>query len=195
MIQPQTYNIHNAIISILEGDITKHQADVIVNAANHALLGEDGVDGAIHIAAGPELQIECNKTGYCAVTDVVVTKAYNLPARHVFHTVGPQWADDEELAESLLFQTYSNNLSQAEELQVASIVFPSISTGQYGVPTQVGARAFARALQYFFDTVQPKYLLDIRMIIYYDPDFDELSDASKQYAHHLQLLTDEYSKQ
>lgn len=185
-------NIHvfrygNLTITLLEHDITKHAADIIVNAANHTLVGEDGVDGAIHIAAGPELQIECNKTGYCAVTDVIVTKAYRLPAKQVFHTVGPQWNDDAELSESLLRQTYYNNLLKGEEMKFNSIAFPSISTGQYGVPTQIGASGFVKAIKEF-SSLSPVFLTDIRMVTYYDPDFDERTDAHAQYYAHLSVL-------
>lgn len=125
----KTFTLGGLKISLLEQDITVHEADIIVNAANETLLGEDGVDGAIHIAAGPELQLECNRTDYCAVTDVVVTNAYHLPAKHVFHIVGPQWNDDSELAEVLLIQTYFNNLIKGNQMDMSSIAFPSISTG------------------------------------------------------------------
>jgi len=183
----KNYQYGNLNISLLEHDITKHTADIIVNAANETLVGEDGVDGAIHIAAGPELQAECNQTGYCAVTDVVVTKAYFLPAKHVFHTVGPQWNGDAEVSEKLLQQTYYNNLIKGEEIGLQSIAFPSISTGQYGVPTDIGARSFAQAIAQFA-TQEPKYLTDVRMMTHYDPDFDEQTDAYEQYEKQLANL-------
>lgn len=185
---PVSFKYRNLIISLLEQDITSHAVDVIVNAANHTLRGEDGVDGAIHIAAGPELQLECDQTGYCAVTDVVVTNAYRLPAKHVFHTVGPQWNDDPYLAESLLTQTYTNNLIKGEQLGVGSIAFPSISTGQYGVPTEIGAGSFVKAITQFAQ-LSPKTMTDIRILTYYEPDFDEQNDAYEQFHKHLTELT------
>lgn len=171
----------NFEIQLLEGDLTSYVADVLVNAANETLVGDDGVDGALHIAAGPKMQQECNKTGYCPVTDVVVTKAYNLPAQHVFHTVGPQWNGDKEVSELLLRITYYNNLKKAEQMKVKSIAFPSISTGQYGVPTHIGAESFVNAITWFHSRQQPNYLRNITVVTHYDPDFDERTDIYQQF--------------
>ena len=183
------FKYRNIIVTLTEGDICTQKADVVVNAANETLIGEDGVDGAIHLAAGPNLQKECNKTGYCAVTDVVITNAYQLPAKYVFHTVGPQWNGDAETTELLLRITYYNNLRHAERMQMNSIVFPSISTGQYGVPTAIGAQSFTNAIRWFTDKHNPRYATDVRMITWYDPDFDESTDAFVQYTHHLTKLS------
>lgn len=129
----------NGVALILrEGDITKVPAEAIVNAANSALAGGGGVDGAIHRAAGPTVMEECRRIGSCPTGSAVATGAGNLPARYIFHAVGPVYNGRPE-DEQLLRSAYQACLDLAERYQVQSIVFPSISTGVYGYPLPLAA--------------------------------------------------------
>ena len=120
-------------IDIQQGDITKLTVDAIVNAANKSLLGGGGVDGAIHRAAGPDLLAECRNIGGCPTGEARITGGYNLPARHVIHTVGPVFSGKPRDKE-LLTGCYRNSLKLAVENDVRSIAFPAISCGVYGYP-------------------------------------------------------------
>lgn len=126
-------------MALHEGDITKLDVDVIVNAANSTLLGGGGVDGAIHRAAGPELLAECQRLGGCPTGEARITGGYNLPARHVIHTVGPIYSgardDDPALA-----ACYRNSIRLADEHGCHTIAFPAISTGVYHFPFDRAAR-------------------------------------------------------
>ncbi|MGD8470642.1 MAG: O-acetyl-ADP-ribose deacetylase [Desulfobacterales bacterium] len=120
-------------IEIRQGDITKLDVDAIVNAANTRLLGGGGVDGAIHRAAGPQLLEECRTIGGCPTGEARITGGYNLPARHVIHTVGPVYSGKPQDSR-LLANCYLNSLTLAVENNLATIAFPAISCGVYGYP-------------------------------------------------------------
>ncbi|MBT2621448.1 O-acetyl-ADP-ribose deacetylase [Chryseobacterium sp. ISL-6] len=141
------------VIEVLKGDLTKVQADAIVNAANSSLLGGGGVDGAIHRAGGKQILDECieirNRQGKCKTGEAVVTSAGNLPAKYVIHTVGPVWNNDEEKGSTLLANCYKNSLKLAESLDVKTIAFPNISTGIYHFPKNLAAKIAIQEVQKF----------------------------------------------
>lgn len=123
-------------ISYIVGDITEQEVEVIVNAANKSLLGGGGVDGAIHRAAGVELYEECLRLGGCEAGEAKITEGYNLPAKYVIHTVGPVFGQEQGREEELLAACYRNALKIVKEHGLRSVVFPAISTGAFGYPSE-----------------------------------------------------------
>lgn len=136
-------------IELIRGDITKMKVDAIVNAANSALRGGGGVDGAIHRAGGPEIMEACQKIGGCPTGEAVITTAGKLPAKYVIHTVGPIWGGGHNDERELLAKAYKSSLNLAAQHGVRSLAFPNISTGVYGFPKEQAAAIAIEACRQF----------------------------------------------
>lgn len=157
-------------IKLLKGDITKIQADAIVNAANSSLLGGGGVDGAIHRAGGPKVLEECvairNRQGKCKTGEAVITTGGNLPSNYIIHTVGPVWNGGHKGEPELLANCYLNSLKLAVENGVTTIAFPNISTGIYGYPKTDAAKVAVSAVKEFFS--ENKSIQEITFVCFDD---------------------------
>jgi len=172
-----TYTINSVTLALLQGSIVDVQADAIVNAANSALAGGGGVDGAIHRAGGPAIMAACRRIGGCPTGSAVATTAGNLKARYVFHAVGPiyQGQGDEE---RLLIGAYQSCLDLAELHKLQSMAFPSISTGAYCYPI---AQAALIALQTVINHVQnehrPSSLQQVLFVLFDRRTYDAYEQA------------------
>ncbi len=140
---------HLKMIKVIQGDITESRVDAIVNAANQTLLGGGGVDGTIHYCAGPQLLEECRTLGGCNKGEAKITKGYNLPAKHIIHTVGPIYGHEDGLEDEILANCYKNSMELAKKHRLRSIVFPAISTGAFRFPKDQAAKIAINAVNEF----------------------------------------------
>jgi O-acetyl-ADP-ribose deacetylase len=139
---------HGTRVRLLAGDITQVSVDAVVNAANSALAGGGGVDGAIHAAAGPSVMQELRERyDGCPTGSAVITGAGNLPARHIIHAVGPIWRGGGHDEAALLRGAYIASLDRAAEAGVHSVAFAAISCGVYGYPLDRAAHEALTAVQ------------------------------------------------
>jgi O-acetyl-ADP-ribose deacetylase (regulator of RNase III) len=145
-------------IKVVVADITTLELDAIVNAANSALSGGGGVDGAIHRAAGPRLADYCRQLGRCEAGDAKITPGFDLPSRHVIHTVGPIWSGGHKGEKALLASCYKRSLHVAMDNGVRTLAFPAISTGVYRFPT---GRAAEIAVKTVRDVIARREEIDL----------------------------------
>ena len=155
-------------LKAIHADITKLSVDAIVNAANSSLLGGGGVDGAIHRAAGSELVHECRLLGGCKTGQARMTKGYQLPARHIIHTVGPVWNGGHAGEADLLRSCYWNSLNLAAKAGLGSIAFPCISTGIFDFPPDLAASIAVSTVRNFLAT--PNSLNEVQFCCFSEQD-------------------------
>jgi O-acetyl-ADP-ribose deacetylase (regulator of RNase III) len=162
----------------VRGDITRTDADVVVNAANPGLLGGGGVDGAIHRAGGPEILAECSALkerlpdGLLPRGQAVATTAGRLPARWVVHTAGPIWSASQDRS-GVLRSCYRESLRVADRLGARTVAFPAISAGVYGWPVDDAARQAVAGVR----PVEPEHVEEVRFVL-----FDDVALAAFQAA-------------
>lgn len=162
-------------IQVLQGDITRQQADAIVNAANASLLGGGGVDGAIHRAAGPELQESCRGLGGCPTGEARITPGFRLQARWVIHTVGPVWRGGGDNEDDLLACCDRNSLSLAVLHEARTVAFPQISTGVYGFPLRRAARIAIAAIAEFLS--RETRIEEVRCVCFNADSYSAVTEA------------------
>ncbi|KAF8440308.1 A1pp-domain-containing protein [Boletus edulis BED1] len=159
-------------VSLYKGDITKLEVDAIVNAANSTLLGKPrGIDGAIHRAAGPSLLEECQTLNGCKTGDAKITGGYDLPAKHVIHTVGPVYSTDHAThCENLLESCYKMSLHMAVANGCETIAFPCISTGVYGYPIRDATNVALKTVRETLEKEDGEKLKRVVFVVFNDRD-------------------------
>ncbi|MGQ0549103.1 MAG: O-acetyl-ADP-ribose deacetylase [Armatimonadota bacterium] len=176
-----TRTINDSLLTLVVGDITTHDVDAIVNAANSRLIGGGGVDGAIRRAGGPAIEEECAairaERGGCPTGSAVITGAGRLPARYVIHAVGPIWQGGGQGEAELLASTYRSSLALAAERGARTVAFPSISTGVYGYPVDQAARVAVRSVVTALATMP---FDEVRFVLFSAADFEAYAAAMRE---------------
>lgn len=183
--QAREIMVSQARLAIIQGDITRRTTEAIVNAANPGLMGGGGVDGAIHRAGGPAILEECKqivaRQGRLPTGKAVITSGGDLPAKRVIHTVGPIWYGGNKGEAALLESAYRESLKLAAEQKLASISFPSISTGAYGYPAAEAARIAIKAVVSFL-TEQVTSLKEVVFVLFDSRTYKTYADALEELA-------------
>lgn len=157
-------------LQIIRNDITKMQVDCIVDPTDESLSGSGGLDARIHAAAGPELRRACDALGHCAPGEVVLTRGFALPCRHVIHTVGPKWQGGVAGEARTLASCYRRALHLAHSLEVGSIALPLIASGSFGFPKDLALQVATETIGQFL----MEFDLDIFLVVF-DPSAYQLS--------------------
>jgi O-acetyl-ADP-ribose deacetylase (regulator of RNase III) len=176
------------------GDITRESCDAIVNAANSSLMGGGGVDGAIHRAGGPAILEACQaivaRQGRLVAGKAVATPAGRLAAKYVIHTVGPIWSGGRQSEPETLASCHTESIREADELELATIVFPAISTGIYGYPvelaSQVAVASAAEALE------RSAHVREVKFVLFDIGALQHFCRAAAFYAESKSLRMDSY---
>lgn len=171
--------VHQSILEVVQGDITLQETEAIGNAANSALAGGGGVDGAIHRAGGPVIMSELNaKYKGCPTGSTVITGGGNLKAKYVIHAVGPRYSGSPKDAE-LLSGAYRKSLELCTQNKISSIAFPSISTGIYGYPVEEASRiALKTVIDYLKDHPEMKL---VRFVLFDSKTLDVYQITLKEF--------------
>jgi O-acetyl-ADP-ribose deacetylase (regulator of RNase III) len=178
------FNVRNAKIRLVQGDITDVDADAIVNAANPTLLGGGGVDGAIHRRGGPTILEECKRIrasewpNGLPTGKAVITSGGSLRAKHVIHTVGPVWHGGSRGEPGLLADAYENSLELAASKKLKKVAFPSISTGAYGYPVEKASRTAITTVKQFLENESA--LREITFVLLSEHDFKVYKEAADE---------------
>jgi O-acetyl-ADP-ribose deacetylase (regulator of RNase III) len=171
-------NVQKSILEIIQGDITQQDTEAIGNAANSALAGGGGVDGAIHRAGGPSMMSELRaKYKGCPTGSAVITSGGNLKAKYVIHAVGPRYSGSPKDPD-LLSGAYRRSLELCTQNKISSIAFPSISTGIYGYPVEEASRiALKTVIDYLKDHPEIKL---VRFVLFDSKTFSVYEAALKE---------------
>lgn len=172
----------NSRLVLWRGDITTLKVDAIVNAANKALLGGGGVDGAIHSAAGPGLVAECRLLNGAQTGESKITAGHNLPASHVIHTVGPIYSRSKKVeCERKLRSCYETTLQLAVDNGLKSLAFSGISTGIYGYPLDDASRVALDTIRTFLSSPAGASLETVVLTVFRSIDVDTYVKITPQY--------------
>jgi O-acetyl-ADP-ribose deacetylase (regulator of RNase III) len=176
--------INQTRLTITQGDITKMSTDAIVNAANSTLMGGGGVDGAIHRAGGPAILEECKgivaRQGQLPTGQAVITTGGKMKTRYVIHTVGPIWRGGDQGEPELLASAYRESLNTAAANGLASVAFPSISTGVYRYPIREAARIALKTVAEFLR--QPTTVKEVVFVLFNDEAYAAYYEALQEMA-------------
>lgn len=171
---------------LIRNDITKVQADALVNPANEELLEGSGTSRGIYLAAGEDkMAAACAKIGHCELGKAVITPGFELTAKYVIHAVGPVWIDGAHKEEELLYSAYISSMNLAQEYQLESIAFPLLSSGNYGYPKDQAMKVAIRAISDFL----LEYDMTIYLVLY---DNSAVAISKKLFASVEEYIDDHY---